>query len=80
MARSKNMISIQQFVFSLLFFVCLFVLVFVCMCVLVVVCCVYVCVVGGGGGGGGAIKCPSCTYNRKKFITLLDLLAIMSIK
>lgn len=52
MARSKNMISIQQFDFSLLFFVCLFVLVFVCMCVLLVVCCVYVCVVGGGGGGG----------------------------
>lgn len=51
MARSKNMISIQQFDFSLLFFVCLFVLVFVCMCVLLVVCCVYVCVVGGGGGG-----------------------------
>lgn len=38
-----------------------------CMCVLLVVV-------------GGAIKCPSCTYNRKKFITLLDLLAIMSIK
>lgn len=52
MARSMNMISIQQFDFSLLFFVCLFVLVFVCMCVLLVVCCVYVCVVGGGGGGG----------------------------
>lgn len=64
MARSKNMISIQQFDFFLLFFVC------TCFCV-------YVCVVGGGGGGG-AIKCPSCTYNRKKFITLLDLLAIMS--
>lgn len=40
MARSKNMISIQQFDFFLLFFVC------TCFCV-------YVCVVGGGGGGGG---------------------------
>lgn len=38
MARSKNMISIQQFDFFLLFFVC------TCFCV-------YVCVVGGGGGG-----------------------------
>lgn len=39
MARSMNMISIQQFDFFLLFFVC------TCFCV-------YVCVVGGGGGGG----------------------------
>lgn len=38
MARSMNMISIQQFDFFLLFFVC------TCFCV-------YVCVVGGGGGG-----------------------------
>lgn len=40
MARSMNMISIQQFDFFLLFFVC------TCFCV-------YVCVVGGGGGWGG---------------------------